>query len=319
MHLPLNVNEGEGIALSEQYQVGTIYPVFILMNDEGNVIRRWTGYTGGATALISTLNQALADVTSIGDRLKRFNGQPTLKDALFLAKYYSDAGENLKAADLYRRAESLSGNAATDYSLDIFNNIANAVWKEMIPFNRALEAADEVLAAKRKNAHSMARVAKIMARIARKMGKTDLITKYLLAGINATAGSQISQLRESHELLRADYALHVAGDTTGAITLKKKVMGEGWQDNRDKFYEFAKWCLERKINLREAEEYARQTVNLVYPGRIRAMVLNTVAEIVYARGDIEKAIGVIKLAIEQEPENDFYADQLERFQTESAR
>ena len=318
LHLSLNVEEGEGVELSEQYKVGNTYPVFILTDSNGEVIERWTGYAG-SNAFASKLKKALSDPTALDKRIARFKAEPTLDDALSLAKYYSDAGEHLKAVEYYRQAESLGKGHTLDYSYQIFINTANAAWKDMIDFDEVLPAADSVLTSKLNNRNNVSKVAMIMGRLAREKGKTNQITKYLQAGLEATANSHNKNLRESHDLIMAEYALYVNADTTEAIRIKKASMGKGWEENRDKFYSFAKWCLERKINLEEAEIYARRTVDLVYPGKYRAKVLNTLAEICYAQGNTEKSIKLIKMAIGQEPDNEYYAKQLLRFQEKLSR
>ena len=45
-YITLNVKKSEGNAVSERYHVGPYFPVFILADSSGNVINRWTGYTG---------------------------------------------------------------------------------------------------------------------------------------------------------------------------------------------------------------------------------------------------------------------------------
>jgi tetratricopeptide (TPR) repeat protein len=313
IHFPINVEGEEGSVLSDVYKVGTTYPVFILMNSSGEIIKRWTGYST-ATAFVGKLKSSLSDLASIDERLARFKASPTFQDALGLAKFYSDIGENLQAIEFYQHAVSLGKGTNVDFTYQIFMNTANASWKEMLPFEDVLPTADAVLSAKRKNVSNIVKVSQIMARLARKLGRTDEIAKYLQAGIDVTANSQDPKTRESHNLAKADYALHVEGDATKAVSIRKAGLGAGWEDNRDKFYAFAKWCLERKINLEEAEMYARKTINMVYPGKIRAKVLNIVAEICFARGKTAEAIKTIGMAIEQEPENEFYPKQLKRFQ-----
>lgn len=298
--------------LSEVYKVGTTYPVFILMNSSGETIKRWTGYST-ATAFVGKLKSALSDLASIDERLARFRASPTFQDAVGLAKYFTDIGENLQALEFYNKATDLGKGTNADFTYQIFMNTANASWKEMLPFEDVLPTADAVLTAKRKNATNITKVSQIMARLARKRGRTDEVAKYLQAGIDVTANSQDPKTRESHNLAQADFALHIDGDEAKAVKIRKSGLGAGWEDNRDKFYAFAKWCLDRKTNLVEAEMYARKTINMVYPGKIRAKILNTVAEICFARGKTAEAVKVIGMAIEQEPENDFYPKQLKRF------
>lgn len=310
IHFPLNVESDKGIELKDEYRIGTTYPVFLLMKDGDEVVKRWTGYSTAA-AFINSLQTALSDLSSIDERLARFEAEPSLDDARSLAKYFADAFEYLRAVEFYRYADSLCGRPGT-FSYDIYMNTANAAWNDMIPFDSILPAADKVIGAPRKNIAHIVKVAQITARVARKTDRTGDIEKYLQAAIDATTGNP--KHGESHELMRADYSLYVDLDTVEALRIKKESMGEGWENERDIFFAFAKWCLERKINLEEAEMYARKTINLVYPGRIRAMVLSKTAEICEARGKITDAIGLVEMAMEQEPDNRFYPSQLEALQ-----
>lgn len=316
VHFPLNSKEGEGVELSKQYKIASLFPVFILANSSGEVIYRWTGYTG-SSHFINSLRRGLLDLTTIDERIARFQTNPSFGDAVFLASYCSDSGEHLKAVDYYRRAESLAKGTSSDFSYRIFENTSNAVWKDMIPFDEVLPAADGVLIAERKGSDSVPKMARVMARLARKYDKTDRITKYLQAGIDATANSRNESGRESHMLFQADYELYVNRDMVEAIRIKKASMGDNWLSNPDKYYGYAKWCLERKIVLEEAEHYAREAGKRAYAGEFRAEVLNTLAEIYYTRGNQAEAIRVIEMAIEQDPDKSSYKEQLERFRGDS--
>ncbi len=311
VYLSFDVNEGEGVELSEKYKAGINFPVFILTNSSGEEIYRWIGYSSGAGSFVYSLESAMADTMTVKGRIARLKANPAPNDAKYLAKYYSDIDEPLKAVEFYRRAANLDKNV--NYTLQIFTNLAQACWKDMIPFEETLPAADSVINSKRVIKNSIVNVAKLITRLARKKGKTDRIEKYLQAGLDATEGSQNKRFVEARHEFMADYTLHVRADTAKVIKIKKASLGEGWENDRDTFYRFALWCLERKINLEEAETYARKTVNLVYTGKYRAKALNTVAEICEARGDITEAIKVINMAIQQDPDNDFYVEQLERF------
>lgn len=311
--MTLSVNEDEGKELAEVYKVGVTYPVFILTDSLGNTVNRWVGYTGGAKALVNMLNRALEDPATIDERIARFNANPTTFEALFLAGYYSGIGENMRAVEYYRKAIGLSKGTGFDYSYKIFENIANAVWDDKIPFDEVIPAADAVLGTGR-NKNDIINVARLMTRLAVKASRLDILEKYLKAGIAASAGSKDKKSRETYTGLRADYALYITGDTSRAISIKKSSMDPGWDQNRDQFYMFAKWCLIRKINLAEAEMYVRKAVDLVYPGKYRARVYSTLADILEAEGKIEEAVNTVNMAIEQDRENDYYPEQLKRIQ-----
>jgi len=310
--LPLNVNEPEGERLSEGYNVGTTYPVFILADSKGEIIKRWTGYTGGPAPFIRMLNQALADLVTVDDREASFKANPTYNDALKLAGYFAENREYLKSVAYYRKAVSMGKPTNYDYSFDIFKNMANSVWNDMIPFDSVLPTADAAQSSKQATVDNIIKVGQLMARLGRKTDKTDRIEKYLKAGIDAAARSGTSQ-KASLDDLTADYALHVKADTAGAVSIKKESMGEGWDQERDKFYSFAKWCLEREINLEEAEMHTRRTIDLVYPGQYRARVYGTLAQICEARGDLNGAVRSMEMAVEQEPDNEYYSEQLNKY------
>jgi tetratricopeptide (TPR) repeat protein len=317
VHVSINVKEGEGVDLKEQYMIGNLYPVFILANSAGDAIYRWTGYLGSAP-FINSLRKGLADLTTVNERKARFEQKPSYDDAVFLAQYMNDAGRYLDAIEYYRRADDLGSKRRADFSYEIFENMVSAVWREQIPFEEIFAAADEVLESPRRKTNAIIKVATYMSRVARKFDRTDRLAKYLLAGIDVTAGSRTSKMTELHTIFSADYALHIDGDTARAVEMKKASLGDDWQTNPDKFYDYAKWCQERKIMLDEAEHFARQAANRAYAGEFKGKVLNTLAEIYYEKGNNDEAIKTILLAIEQDPEYEFYEDQLKKFRGVSA-
>lgn len=312
IHLPLNVKEGEGINLSEKYRVGNTFPVFVLTNSDGDVIKRWVGYYGSAR-FISALKSAFTDLTTIDERVANFQKEPTSQDALFLAGYYTEVKEYLKAIEYYRQARDLGGSNIIDYDYKIFTNYINAAWNSVIPFEDVLPVADTILLNKKGNNESILKVARFMGRLARKLGKTDKITKYIQAGIEATAQKSDENSRKQHNLLKIDYILYAEADTNKAINMKKAELGKGWESNPDKYYDFAEWCLERKINLIEAGKYALQTSKLATAGPFKGKTLKMTAEIYDALGDTKTAVRLMEAAVEQDPENDYYKTILNGF------
>jgi tetratricopeptide (TPR) repeat protein len=307
IHISFNVKEGEGVELSKRFKVGHTYPVFILTSAEGRIIYRWTGYTGART-FIGSLNKALSDLTAIEDRIRKFEAKPTHEGALTLAKYFTDTGEYLDAVRFYKEADRLKSSPGIDYSYEIFSSSANAAWNGMTTFPEVLPTADSILYAARKNGVSRVKVAQAMSRLTRQLGKEDYLKKYLQAGLDMAAGAPDQKNRDTHTALRIEYALQIEHDTSEALTMKKEDLGADWQKNPDKFYNFAKWCLERKVNLQEAEALARTAVNYAQDGEFKGQVLHTAAEICFARGNLEDAIAFIDQAIKQDPGNAAYMD-----------
>lgn len=317
VHLPLNVQEEEGVSLSKRYKVGTTYPVFILTDNSGEVFTRWTGYTGGAPVLIATLKNALTNLTPMSKRLAKFEANKTYKEALALATYSSDHQDYLEAVRYYRIAVGLGKVGGYDYAFQIFNNMANAAWNGLASFDSASLAAGAVLNGKVQLPANLLKTAQIIANLSRKLKQTDKIKKHLEAALSATKGSTDPEIKKSRADVGADYALHVLGDTARALTIKKKSLGSGWESNRDLYYNFALWCLLRKINLVEAERFTRLTVDRVYPGKYKAKALNTLADICFAQGKRDEAIVSLNQAISEDPANKYYPKHLIELQNDS--
>jgi tetratricopeptide (TPR) repeat protein len=141
-----------------------------------------------------------------------------------------------------------------------------------------------------------------------------------LAGALAAAKSGTDDgMKAKHRSLEIEYALHVENDKEKALELKRASMAEGWKDDASKLNGFAWWCFENGVNLEEAETLSRRGVALAPAGTERAQILDTVAEICNARGNRKDAAELIRQAIENDPNNETYKKQLERFQAPSGR
>lgn len=262
--------------------------------------------------LVNILKNALGDLTLVDERVERYNTNPTLDDGLFLAGYFSGIGENLKAIDYYRKSLELGKKSGLDYSYKIFENIANAVWNDKLEFAEVIPAADAVLDSPKKTNRNIIDVARLMTRLAVKANKFDKLKKYLRAGITASAGKENQYTYNANYDLRADYAIYQDKDIERGLTIKKSGLPPGWETDRDQFYMFANWCLLRKINLDEAEMYARKTLTQVQPGKYRARAFNTLAEILEANNKIDEAIEAREAAVQQDPDNAYYKTELDR-------
>ncbi|MBU1317678.1 MAG: thioredoxin family protein [candidate division Zixibacteria bacterium] len=316
VHLTVDAESDDGGRLADQYDVGSTFPVMILITRDEEIIRRWTGYTT-ADDFVQKMQTSLADHATINERLKRYEANPTIDDALVLAKHYEEISEHLKAIDFYRQADELNKDGVFDHSYEIFLNTANAIWKDQLEFDRAHAAADGVFHGKRLNTGNILKVALMMARLGRKADKADDVGYYLQEALRLTEKTNAKQFLQSREWIKADYALHIDHDTSLALDICRESLGEGWENDRDQAFLFAKWCLERKINLAEAEAYARRTVEVVQPGHIKAMVAYTVAEICEERGNLPEAVEFAKIAAAEDTESDYYQKQFTRLQEKS--
>ncbi len=312
IHLTVLEKGDYGQELSNYYFTGIYYPVFYVLNTEGEIMKRWTGYTT-PEPFIRNLNESLTEKITLEQRVRRFESDPTYDDAVNLAEYYTEVWDYLGANEYYRKARQLGNQGESAFVFEIFKNAANAAWQDTITFEEALPYADTAVKHFAGNPQRLLQVAQIMARLGRKLEKGALIEPYITAAINATERRGV-HYQKDNTLLKSEYALAVENDTAKATELKQSTLPQGWESNPGEFYSYAKWCLEHRINLEEAETYTRQAVDLASPGAFRGKVLSTLAYIYDALGKTTEAAQSMSQALENDPGNKTYAEKLAEFQ-----
>jgi tetratricopeptide (TPR) repeat protein len=175
-----------------------------------------------------------------------------------------------------------------------------------------------VASAATKPAHLL-KVAYNMGKIAKKEGDTSYFTPYLKVAVEKTEGVEDEKVQKMRSNLLPEYALLVKNDVEQAVAYKKASFAQAaepknWLENANMLNNFAWWCFENQINLAEAEKFARQGIELAKPGRQKANILDTLAEVCNLKGDCGSAVEYIKLAVAEDPENDYFQKQLERFE-----
>lgn len=311
VHLTVLEKSDYGQEISREYFAGIYFPVFYVINSNGEIIKRWTGYTT-PEPFISNLNKSLAEPLTLEQRINRFDSTPAHEDAIYLAKYYTEIWDYLKANRYYSQARSLSGRGESAYAYEIFKNAANAAWQDTITFEQALPYADTALIIFSKNPKKMVQVAQIMIRLGRKLERTENIIPYINAAIKATEGRD-GNLEKDNILLKSESALYIEKNSAKATTIKKSTLSPGWENKPDQFYSYSKWCLERKINLEEAESFARKAVNMASPGKFRGKILSTLSSICDVREKHDAAVQFIQKALENDPGNKSYSEKLAEF------
>jgi tetratricopeptide (TPR) repeat protein len=315
VHYMINVLESEGGELKQRYDIGDTYPVFVLTDSEGDVISRWTGYSGSAD-FIRRFSSAMNDLTTMRQRIEAFEASPSYSKAIFLARYFTDTGDHPQAVKYFREAQKLNPASSGRHRFDIFMNSANAVWKEQRDFAYVYPPADSIMLAEQINLREVLRVASLISRLTRKFDRTDSLAKYIDLALKLSAGQTDARTVESRTLLLAEKALQLEGDTARALSLKKSTLGSNWGRNPKVMYEYAKWCLKRKVNLREAEEITQKVVDFTPEGELRARVYSVLADILVEQGRLKEAAQTVVTAIENHPENPFYVEKLEELQAE---
>ena len=125
-------------------------------------------------------------MTTLNERAARCKAHPKALDVQFLAKYYYDTQEFVKARDYYRQLHTLN-SPTLDLRYQVFTASAEAVWNNQLSFDELLWAADDLIDNPATNKRHFARMAQIVTKVARRTGDTDRIKKYLTAGIKSNA------------------------------------------------------------------------------------------------------------------------------------
>jgi tetratricopeptide (TPR) repeat protein len=306
----VDAEKGEGPELKEQYRVNG-YPTYILANTEVETMDTWMRYE--KAHFLMNIGDALADPTTIEQKEARFASAPTAVDAGKLARYQGARGNYADAVKLYSKGEQL--DPSVDYSFQIFDEMFTGFRKaEAFTVDEVRKAADAVLAHEGRDPDEIVDVAFWMKHVGSKVEDRDLWLPYLEPALTASADSDDERMQKRHAQLKIDHTLFVKKDEATAVKLKYASMPEGWKDDPKQLNSFSWWCFESMVNLEEGEALGRRGVELAPAGTERAMILDTVAEICNARGNCDDAVELIRMAIEDAPESEYYQEQLERFE-----
>jgi tetratricopeptide (TPR) repeat protein len=149
-------------------------------------------------------------------------------------------------------------------------------------------------------------------------GDPTIVVPHLEPALAASAESEDDWERRMHDRLLIEKVALVDGEVEKAVQLKKESLGEGWEEDPRSLNSLSWWCFERRINLEEAEALARKGVALAADDATKARILDTLAEILYARGSADEALAMIEQAITAAPDREHYKKQRERFREGSA-
>jgi hypothetical protein len=313
--IAIDAEKGVGIALAKQYKVKG-YPTFVLLNSSGSVVDLWVGYE--KSYFLKTFAEALSDTSAIDTKTARFQSTPNARDAASLGRYSSASSDFKAAVSYYTTAQQIKTDSTQDFTFEILENTVNGLDKNLYTQDDVIKAADAVLASNDKTPEDVIETAQMMLGVDKADGKIDMVQKYLEAALKVSENEKDEYLKQAHNGILVDYDLYVKYDTAAAVSQKKDNMPKGWENNSADLNEFAWWCFENKLNLKEAESFARHAVDLAEPGETKAMILDTAAEICFARGNKGDAAKFAKLAIIESPSSKYYPKQLEKFEGKKA-
>jgi tetratricopeptide (TPR) repeat protein len=305
--LKLDCENGEGIQLAKKFNVSS-YPTFILTNSKGQTIYRWLGFT--KPLFLEKIGEGLVDLLTIEQKIIRFKQNPDLSTALILAEYKYSRREYSDAVQYYKKAADL--DSQNDYRYEIFEAQRFSFRANLSSLEQLIQSAELALNSNYTQEEAKFNILIAMSDNVKSVKKNDRLLNYLKSAHKLIKNkSNISQKMVAN--INIAYTLYIEKDVEQAVKMKKETMNEGWTDRLRDLNQFSWWCFENQVNLHEAKYLAQKAVSIATNPDDKAMVLDTLAEIVNQDGDPREAAKLMELAIKESPNRENYKKQLERF------
>jgi len=311
----VDAEKGEGPELAKAHGVRG-YPTFIMTNAKVEPMDRWIGYT--KDMLADNLAGALADMTTIDEKKARFAKTPTTKDAVKLAGFAGSMGEYGEAIDLYKQASTM--DKGNHYAEEIFESTYSGLRRETdgFDFARTQSAAKHALEHASSD-NAILNVCNMMAMASKKAENETAMVSYIKTAIEKTNDTKDEKALQTRSKMMPSYALHVEKNEKKAVELKKANMAEGWMNDAGQINNYAWWAFENGVDTKNALKMAMKGVELAPPGKEKAMILDTAAELCNSLEDCARSVELTQMAMAEDPESEFYKEQLVRFQEALAK
>ena len=313
----IDCEKGEGVELAERYDVRG-YPTFKMVDARGRELERWIGYDG-PEAWADLVAAGVRDRRTLEAKAKAYAAEPTAVLARSLGNAAATVYDWKGAVEHFRAARDLDPEHAGAYEDAIVGYTAYGTRGEDPAFTLAdLEAAARpVFDREDKTPAEKLELAALIGYFARGAGEPEMAVPYIRDAMAASEGVEDEAVAGLRARLAVPHALLVEKDAAKAVALKKEALPEGWRDDPAQLNSFAWWCFENGVNLQEAEELALRGVELAESDQQRATILDTAAEICAELGDCDEAVARIERAVALDPDNEYYREQLARFQEAS--
>ncbi|MFC1572126.1 hypothetical protein ACFL6M_00860 [Candidatus Eisenbacteria bacterium] len=289
------------------------YPTFVALNAQGELLHSWLGY-GQPEPWVKRMQEIKADPISVDARKSRHDATPTFRDALVLGQVALGGSDYVEAERRFQEASDLDPEAAGEENVPIqlFRAAYFGAGTGDVTIEHAVEVATGLLESPDVKPAHVLEVTERLARAVDKIG-TEMLVPFLQMAHPQIEPLEDEDLQSRREKFLIEYALFAESDTEKAVRMKKGTLPDGWESDPDELNGFAWWCFERKVNLEEAEALAQNGVDLTPPGSSQANVIDTLAQIVYLRGDQQRATELIRQALEMDPENEYLKEQIKKF------
>ena len=308
----VDCEKGEGIEIAKKYEISG-YPTFIAMNGEGEVTDSWIGYEGAEKWSASTV-AAKKDRRTIVEKKQAFKAEPTLALALALGSDAATGSEYKEAVSYYRKAQELDPENPTKYRDLILMSMIYGIEDGAFTMDDVITKAEPAMASDDTPVADKLELALLLKYFAGKSGQIEKAIPFIEAAWAASEGATDEEAVKYRGYLEVSHALLVEKDSAKALELYRGKLPEGWEEDPGQLNKFAWWCFENDLNLEEAQELAAKGVELAETDQERANILDTAAEICNALGNCDEALAKIQKAVELNPENEHFQEQLARFE-----
>ncbi len=314
--LELDAEKGSGPRWAKNWNVRH-YPTFLLLDGQARLLDRWYGFSG-EEKFLEHFEAALHDPIPVEVRQQRFRVQQDPADARKLGELAYMSGHFAEAVAYYRQGLRLEPESLDDQER-ILSAMIEGAYVGLFSFEEASAKADQVLGLSELPDIDYFKLSSSLVRLARKQGRLEDVTGYIESAYEKAETSTSPYADKFRSRLAPDYALHVEKNPTRAFQLVQENQPEGWREKSYYLNNVAWWCFENRIQLEKGEALARKGVEFAEPGVEKANVLDTLAEIVFLRGNVDEAVDLIEQAIEEAPDRPYFRRQLARFRDGGAR
>jgi tetratricopeptide (TPR) repeat protein len=295
-----------------------LYPTFLVLNSEGEALYTWIGWPG-SEEWAKRLSMATADPISVEARRARFNTSPTFKDAYMLGNIEYARRNTRGGHEYFRRAMELDGASARSEGVPIllFNTAFRGVGSGDFTVEECAAVGVEIMSDDQARTEDVLRITERLVGAIKDIGD-EAVIPFLEMAYPIVEKDTSEELYARRQRFYGNYAMIVEKDPPTAVGFKKEAMPEGWMESPRQLNSFAWWCFENKVNLEEAEELSRRSVELAGDPGLKANCLDTLAELVNLRGDTAGALDLINQGLEIDPDNEYLQKQRARFEEEVA-
>jgi tetratricopeptide (TPR) repeat protein len=308
----IDCEKGEGVEIAKKYEIRG-YPTYIAVNGEGEITDSWIGYEG-AEKWSASVEAAKKDRRTIVEKKEAFKAEPTLALALALGSHASTSSQYTEAVAYYGKAQELDAANANEYRDLILMSMIYGIEDGFFTMDDVIAKAEPVMAADETPVNDKLELALMLKYFAGKTGDVDRVVPFIAAAWDASEGTTDEEALKYRGYLEVSHALLVEKDSAKALKLYRGKLPEGWEESAEQLNRFAWWCFENDLNLEEAQEMAAKGVELAETDQERANILDTAAEICNALGNCDEALAKIQKAVELDPENEHFQEQLVRFE-----